>query len=343
MRHLRGSQWINFPRVSNETWVNGQCRADGRRRAYRAFLHRLRAPSSRWRTRSRSPARIGKHRRDLRAGARRLRGRAPRRGAALQSAARNSTEWFENVARYAQLGAASSSPIRLLTRSQRVSHENLRLRDRPGSKAMERWLGARASGGTPNRPVPPMFLPFRLRDMTLANRVVVSPMAMYSAHGRHAQRLPPRASRRARAGRRRPGVHRDDLRHAAGPHHARLLPACGTTRRCAAWQRIVDFVHASRARRSACSSAIPARRARRSSAGKAWTSRSTAEQLASDRALAVPWSPHNQVPRAMTRADMDAVRDAFVRADAARRTAPASTCSSCTRRTATCCRRSSRR
>ena len=47
----------------------------------------------------------------------------------LQSAARNSTEWFENVARYTHLEPEQFA-YSLLTRSQRISHENLRLRDR---------------------------------------------------------------------------------------------------------------------------------------------------------------------------------------------------------------------
>ncbi len=98
----------------------------------------------------------------------------------IQSAARNSTEWFENVARYAHLEPEQFA-YSLLTRSQRISHENLRLRDRAWLNGMEQWLAAREGAG--NRPIPPMFLPFRLRDMRLANRIVVSPMATYSAEG----------------------------------------------------------------------------------------------------------------------------------------------------------------
>ncbi len=97
----------------------------------------------------------------------------------VQSAARNSTEWFENVARYAHLEPEQFA-YSLLTRSQRISHENLRLRDRPWLEGMERWLADRA-GHPANRAIPPMFLPFRLREMQLANRIVVSPMATYSA------------------------------------------------------------------------------------------------------------------------------------------------------------------
>ena len=85
----------------------------------------------------------------------------------LQSAARNSTEWFENVARYAHLEPEQFA-YSLLTRSQRISHENLRLRDRAWLEGMEGWLGGARQWRRVNRPIPPMFLPFSLRDMQLA-------------------------------------------------------------------------------------------------------------------------------------------------------------------------------
>ena len=117
----------------------------------------------------------------------------------LQNAARNSMEWFENVKRYIHLEPEQFA-YSLLTRSQRVSHENLRLRDVTYLSGMERWFASQASREgeikpEPPRspmmrvkketsaapPPPPMFTPFRLRGMTLHNRVIVSPMDMYSA------------------------------------------------------------------------------------------------------------------------------------------------------------------
>ncbi len=103
----------------------------------------------------------------------------------LQNAARNSMEWFEHVKRYVHLPPEQFA-YSLLTRSQRVSHENLRLRDSTYVEGMERWFASRASlddratiDGSPAPP--PMFTPFRLRGMTLSNRIIVSPMDMYSA------------------------------------------------------------------------------------------------------------------------------------------------------------------
>jgi anthraniloyl-CoA monooxygenase len=95
----------------------------------------------------------------------------------LQSAARNRMEWFENVARYTHLPPEQFA-YSLLTGSQRIGHENLKLRDAKFVDSYEGWL-ARRSGVTDARP--PMFLPFKLRGLTLANRVVVSPMAQYCA------------------------------------------------------------------------------------------------------------------------------------------------------------------
>lgn len=126
----------------------------------------------------------------------------------LQNAARNSMEWFEDARRYIRMEPQQFA-YSLLTRSQRVSHENLRVRDRAYLDGVERWFaeksvpgeaGAAATGmpvpeaalprkdeharvqqQSPSEAVPPMFTPFRLRGLTLHNRVVVSPMDMYSA------------------------------------------------------------------------------------------------------------------------------------------------------------------
>lgn len=101
----------------------------------------------------------------------------------LQNAARNSTEWFESVDRYATL-APEQFAYSLLTRSQRISHENLRVRDAAYVASFERWFAERV--GMPlkaDTPAPPPLLtPYTVRGVTLRNRVVVSPMAQYSAN-----------------------------------------------------------------------------------------------------------------------------------------------------------------
>jgi anthraniloyl-CoA monooxygenase len=100
----------------------------------------------------------------------------------IQNAARNSTEWFEHVNRYTALEAQQFT-YSLLTRSQRISHENLRARDGKWLASFEQWLAQKPvnSSVKPSAPVLPMLLPLTVRGLTLPNRIVVSPMATYSA------------------------------------------------------------------------------------------------------------------------------------------------------------------
>ena len=99
----------------------------------------------------------------------------------IQNAAWNAMEWFEVCGtRYCDQLEPEQFMYSMLTRSQRISHENLRLRDRAWLEGYERWLAAR----TPlqaQQAVPPMFTPFEVRGVTLKNRVIVSPMAQYMA------------------------------------------------------------------------------------------------------------------------------------------------------------------
>lgn len=96
----------------------------------------------------------------------------------IQNSARNSTDWFETLDRYLDFDLPQFA-YSLMTRSQRVAHENLRLRDKAWLESLERWFWAGNEGR--EYPVQPMFTPFALRDLTLVNRVVVPPMLTYSA------------------------------------------------------------------------------------------------------------------------------------------------------------------
>lgn len=96
----------------------------------------------------------------------------------IQNSARNSTEWFETLDRYIDFEPRQFA-YSLMTRSQRVSHENLRLRDQAWLEGLERWFACDESGD--QRPAPPMFTPFDLGERTIANRIVVPPMLTYAA------------------------------------------------------------------------------------------------------------------------------------------------------------------
>jgi anthraniloyl-CoA monooxygenase len=230
----------------------------------------------------------------------------------LQNSARNSTEWFETLERYLHF-----EPIQfaysLLTRSQRVSHENLRLRDRPWLESVERWFQSKALGTPVNDPAPPMFAPYRLREMGLENRVVVSPMAMYSAQDGtpndfHLVHYGTRAQGGA-------GLIYTEMTCVSA--EARITPGCAglyAPEHVGAWKRIVDFVHAN-SRAKFCLQL--GHSGPKGSTRIGWEgydvpldSGNWPVMAASD----VPWSPQNQVPHPMTRCDMDRVRDDFVAA-----------------------------
>jgi anthraniloyl-CoA monooxygenase len=99
-----------------------------------------------------------------------------------QRAAQASLEWFENLGQYTHQDPEQFA-FNIITRSRRVTHENLRLRDPEFTASMDAWFAAdcKRRGLGSGEVVPPMFQPMRLRGLDLKNRVVVSAMDMYSA------------------------------------------------------------------------------------------------------------------------------------------------------------------
>jgi anthraniloyl-CoA monooxygenase len=230
----------------------------------------------------------------------------------LQNSARNSTEWFETLQRYLHF-----EPIQfaysLLTRSQRVSHENLRLRDRPWLEGVERWFQSKALGVPVNDPAPPMFAPYRLRDLELDNRIVVSPMAMYSARDGtpndfHLVHYGTRAQGGA-------GLVYTEMT-CVSPE-GRISPGCTglyAPEHVAAWKRIVDFVHANSGAKFCLQLGHSGPKG---STRLGWEGNDVPLESGNWPVMAasdVPWSPANQVPRPMTRADMDEVVSQFTTA-----------------------------
>jgi len=230
----------------------------------------------------------------------------------LQNSARNSTEWFETLDRYLHF-----EPIQftysLLTRSQRVSHENLRLRDKAWLEGVERWFLSKALGREVNEPAPPMFAPFRLRGLDLANRIVVSPMAMYSADSGvpgdfHLVHYGARAQGGA-------GLVYTEMT-CVSPE-GRITPGCAgiyAPEQVSAWRRIVDFVHA-HGKAKFCLQL--GHSGPKGSTRIGWEGYDVPLESGNWPLMAasdVPWSAENQVPRPMTRADMDQVVGQFVAA-----------------------------
>jgi anthraniloyl-CoA monooxygenase len=230
----------------------------------------------------------------------------------LQNSARNSTEWFETLERYTHFEPLQFA-YSLLTRSQRISHENLRLRDREWLETVERWFWKRATDGRSSKAAPPMFAPLKLREMTVENRVVVSPMDMYSAvdgtpNDFHFVHYGERAIGGA-------GLVFTEMT-CVSPE-GRISPGCTgmwNSGHVAAWKRIVDFVHA-QSKAKICLQL--GHSGGKGSTGLGWEGSDL--PLADGNwplmaASSVQWSPVNQVPTPMTRSDMDMVRDQFVAA-----------------------------
>ena len=174
-RHLRGSAWLNFHRVLCQRWhtANLVLIGDAAHTAHFGIGSGTKLAMED----AAALVRHCAHAADVTAGLETYQAERSLEALKLQSAARNRMEWFENVARYVQLPPWQFA-YSLLTGSQRIGHENLQRRDPAYVAAVESQL-ARAAGVPAARP--PMFLPFRLRGLQLENRVVVSPMAQYSA------------------------------------------------------------------------------------------------------------------------------------------------------------------
>lgn len=188
--HLRGSaQWIRFPRVHCESWVHWL--AVGEKNIPVVLLGDA-AHTAHFSIGSGSKlaledaialdSELASQSGDVAAALARYQSARSVEVLKLQNAARNSTEWFEHVDRYAKL-APEQFAYSLLTRSQRISHENLRVRDAAYVGAFERWFAQQAGMQVDaSQAAPPaIFTPFTLRGVTLPNRIVVSPMAQYSA------------------------------------------------------------------------------------------------------------------------------------------------------------------
>lgn len=318
--HLRGSaSWIRFPRVVCKTWVHHNGRApvvlmgDAAHTAHFSIGSGTKLALED----AIDLARDIQAHSDLAAALDAYEATRSIEVLRIQNAARNSTEWFENVERHARL-APEQFAYSLLTRSQRISHENLRLRDARYVGEFERWLAAQSGV---DAQVPPMFTPFKLRGVTLKNRVVVSPMAQYSCEDGipgdyHLAHLGARALGGA-------GLVFAEMT-CVSPD-ARITPGCPglwNDGQGAAWQRIVEHVHTHSSARIAM---------QLGHAGPKGSTRVPWEgedlPLPDGNWPLISASPQqyldgiSQVARAMTRADMDRVREDFV--SAARRAADA--------------------
>jgi anthraniloyl-CoA monooxygenase len=233
----------------------------------------------------------------------------------LQRAAKASLEWFEGADRYRHMEPEQFA-FSLLTRSQRVTYDNLRLRDPGYMEAVDRWYAA-SDHGCPvevGPEVPPMFHPFQLRDLVLENRIVVSPMDQYSAgedgvpNEWHLVHLGSRAVGGA-------GLVMTEM--VCVTPQGRISPGdtgMWSDEQEVAWKRIVDFVHT---HTKAKIGLQLGHSGRKGSTKRMWEGDADPLDEGNWEIIApspIPYRPDSQVPREMTRRDMDEVRDAFVAA-----------------------------
>ncbi len=240
----------------------------------------------------------------------------------LQRAAQASLQWFEDTERYMKLEPTQFA-FALLTRSLRVTHQNLKVRDPEFVATVDRWFAAKArqvsaaggprvaalprdAGEVKAPPPPPMFTPLQLRDLLLPNRVAVSPMCQYSAvdgvpNDWHLVHLGSRAMGGA-------GLVFAEMTNVSAD--ARISPGCTglyTPEHAAAWKRIVGFIHGQTPAKVAIQLGHAGRKA---STRRSWEGDN--EPLPAGNwpivaPSAIPYYPQSQVPKEMARADMDRV------------------------------------
>ena len=230
----------------------------------------------------------------------------------LQRAAKASRNWFEGADRYRNLDP-EQFVFSMLTRSQRITYDNLRVRDPGYMSRVDAWYAASEhSCPVPvASAVPPMFHPFRVRGLEVANRIVVSPMDQYSAdegvpNEWHLVHLGSRAVGGA-------GLVMTEMT-CVSPE-GRISPRCTglwNGDQADAFKRIVDFVHTHTSSRIGLQIGHSGRKG---STKLMWEGDSEPLDEGNWEIMApspIRYRPDSQVPREMTRADMDLVRDQHV-------------------------------
>ena len=229
-----------------------------------------------------------------------------------QHASDTSVVWTENPRRYWDMEPIQAA-FSMLSRSKQVTYDNLRLRDAGFVDRVDTWFchRVREAGLPVETAQPPMFTPFRLRNMTVPNRVVVSPMDMYSARDGvigdfHFVHLGSLALGGA-------GLVFSEMLCVSA--EGRITPGCAglyEDSHTPAWKRIVDFVHAE----SGAKVAIQlGHSGRKGSTRIGWEGMDMPLEDGDWPLIApspIPYYPFNQVPREMTRDDMDRVAADFV-------------------------------
>jgi len=305
------SLWRRFPTIKNDTWVKGNLVLLGDAKATAHYsigsgtklamedaislLEALRSADSL----AEATAIYDTDRRD--------------QVSITQHTADVSLQWFEAMERHWRLDPEQFA-FGVMSRSKQLTYEELLVRDASFVKPIHRWFinQVRCQGFEVADDTPPLFTPFRLRDMVVENRVVVSPMAQYSAvDGRptewHLVHLGSRAIG---------GAGLVFVEMTAPSADGRISPRCTglwNEEQCLAWEQIVNFVHEN-SRAKICMQLGHA--GRKGSTQLGWQDEN--HPLPQDNwpiysASAIQYYPDSQVPRELSRADMDRLVSEFVR------------------------------
>jgi len=333
-RHLRGSAfWIQFPRVICKTWLHTVTVAG---RAVPLVLMGDAAHTAHFSIGSGTKLaledaielnRAMAQAQSLSEALKRYQASRSVEVLKIQNAARNSTEWFENVSRYTGMEIEQFA-YSLMTRSQRISHENLRLRDAPWLNGYEAWLAQKVQANQPGGarpsapsapsaaspsapPPPPMLLPLTVRGCSLPARTVVSPMATYMAvdgvpQDFHLVHLGARALG---------GAGLVFVEMTSPTPEGRITPGCTglwNDSQETVFARIVQFVHQQTPAKIGIQLGHSGPKGSTQLGWQEVDAPLPQGNWPLMAASAIAYGPQNQVPRAMNRADMNTLRDAFV-------------------------------
>lgn len=322
VRHLRGSAWINFQRVvCDQWWLKNRkgshvvlmgdavhtahfAIGSGTKLAIEDAIELARQFKQRGDAAAHIPEVLAAYQEARRVETLRI-----------QNAAWNAMEWFEVCGqRYCDQLEPEQFMYSMLTRSQRISHENLRLRDAQWLGGYEKWLAERNGVAVDAKAPPPMFLPYTLRGITLKNRIVVSPMAQYSA----VDGVPGEFHLVHLGARSLGGAGLVFAEMACVSPEGRITPGCPGTysaEQKQAWKRISDWIHTNTDAKFAMQIGHAGAKA---STRLAWEGTDLPLEQGNWPVMAASEQQYlqgvSQISRAMTRADMDEVLQQFVHA-----------------------------
>ena len=308
--HIRGSAWIRFPRVLCDNWFHKNIVLLGDSSATAHF-----SIGSGTKLALESAISLAKHidaENNTTEAFKKYEDERKLEVFRLQSAARNSVEWFEDVERYLDLDPVQLN-YSLMTRSQRISHENLRERDPLWLESAEKWFQEQAGNIKPKTVRAPMFAPFKLREMKLSNRIVVSPMAQYKAK----DGCPTEWHFVHYAERAKGGAALVYTEMTCVSPEGRITPGCPglyAHEHENQWRKLTKFIHEETSAKICCQIGHSGRKGSTQLGWEKMDAPLKENNWPTLSASPIPWSSENPIPKELDESDMKLVIDEFVSA-----------------------------